>query len=83
MSALQEYHGVIGQPTPIVSYRNDDELLHSDGCLFALLCLGSWVLFGYLWARLHWINYLEKREQQQRLPAIKSEQWMWPHNWRN
>ena len=78
MPPNQEYYAIGAEARPIVTYRNEDELLHWDGCLFAFLCFASWVLFAYLWARLHWINHLEKRQ-----PPKKSEQSLWPHNWRN
>jgi hypothetical protein len=80
----REYSAVVGAPPPIVTYRNDDELFHWDGCLFAFLCVATWVLFAYLWARLHWMNYLERRQSQQQRPTpLKSEQWLRPHDWRN
>lgn len=78
MPAHQEHYAVVGQARPIVTYRNGDELFHWDGCLFAFLCFASWVLFAYLWARLHWINHLEKRQ-----PPKKSEHWLGSHDWRN
>ena len=84
MSPVHGEYSTVAMPRPLVRYRSDDQLLHCDGCLFGFLCLVSWILFAYLWARLHWMNYLEKRErQQQRPPAMKSEQWLWPHSWRN
>jgi hypothetical protein len=82
MSALQEYHGVIGQPTPLVTYRNDQDILHWDGCLFGFLCVASWVLFAYLWARLHWMNYLE-RQKPLPLPRQSVEDWISSKHWRN
>ena len=83
MSSLQEYHGVIGQPTPILTYRNDQDFpLHWDGALFALLCLASWVLFAYLWARMHWLNYLEGQKPPP-LPPQNVEDWISSKHWRN
>ena len=78
MPLNQERYAIVAEARPIVTYRNEDELLHWDGCLLAFLCFASWVLFAYLWARLHWINQLEKRQSPK-----KSEQWLRPHNWRN
>ena len=82
MAANQEHHAVIEQPRPIVTYRSDDELLHWDGCLFAFLCLASWILFAYLWARLHWMNHLE-RQKPPPLPRQNVKEWISSKHWRN
>jgi hypothetical protein len=82
MSVVQEYHGVIGQPTPILTYRNAQVALHWDGIFFAVLCLASWVLFAYLWARMHWLNYLE-RQKPPPLSRQTVEDWISSKHWRN
>ena len=79
----REYSAVAGTPAPLVRYRSDDELLHWDGCLFAFLCLGSWILFAYLWVRLHWMNYLERQKPPPLLPRQKVDDWISSKHWRN
>ena len=88
MSTSQEHHAVIVQPTPILNYPNSygSEVLHWDGTFFALLCFGSWVMFAYLWARLH----LSKPPALppplpplKRPPPSKVEHWMSSEHWRN
>ena len=82
MQANQQHHALMGDPTPIITYRNDQEFLHWDGLLFFVLCVLSWILFAYLWARLHWTNHLETRNRPPS-SSQKIEDWMESKHWRN
>jgi hypothetical protein len=68
----------IGQPVPAHSIY-DTAILHPDGAFFALLCLGSWMLFFWLWA---W-NHKPKRRARWDLRHMERQ---WKHDnehWKN
>jgi hypothetical protein len=80
MATNQQYHAVTQQPDVIISYRNDDELIHWDGAFFGVLCLVSWLFFVCSWARIH-VNKLERRPPP--LPPLKPENFIGSNHWRN
>jgi hypothetical protein len=63
-------------PPPTSLYDQQMNGLHIDGIFFAVLWVGSWVLFIWLWAWNHRPKPLPKI-------APRRVEWQLPKDWRN